>query len=117
MPGDAVGGRLAPAGRAVGVVHRRRAVKANSDEGAVSRGRRTLVVSSVIGWILFWIVCQACDIAPSIQCATIEVDAHQRRLATLPGDGDLRRAVGLDQLAQVRLEHLIAHAEALAGIQ
>ncbi len=44
--------------------------------------------------------------------------AHQRRLAALPRDRHLGHArVRLDQLAQVRLEQLVGHAEARARVE
>ena len=44
--------------------------------------------------------------------------AHERRLAALPGDSHLGRAgVGLDELPQVGLEQLIGHPEPAARIQ
>ncbi len=46
-----------------------------------------------------------------------ELDAHQRRLAALPGHGDLGRAVGLEQLAEVLLERGRGHAALLAGVE
>ncbi len=47
-----------------------------------------------------------------------EVEAHQRGLAPLPGDHHLGNArVGLDQLADVRLEQVVGHAEARPGVE
>ncbi|MNY35353.1 hypothetical protein D3C86_1697520 [compost metagenome] len=46
-----------------------------------------------------------------------ERQAHQGRLATLPGDGDVRRTLGLDDLLDVGLEQLVRHPEAVAGIE
>ena len=46
-----------------------------------------------------------------------EVDAHQRRFAALPGNGDLGSGVRFEQLADVGLEHLVAHPEPVAGVQ
>ena len=44
-----------------------------------------------------------------------EVQAHERGLAALPGDRDALREVGLEELADVLLEHAVLHAEALSG--
>ena len=46
-----------------------------------------------------------------------EVGAHERRLTALPGDGDVRHPLRLDELADVRLEQLVCHPEAAARIQ
>ena len=46
-----------------------------------------------------------------------EIDAHQRRLAPLPGNGDLGGGVRIEQLADVGLEHLVAHPEPVARVQ
>jgi hypothetical protein len=46
-----------------------------------------------------------------------ELEAHEGRLAALPGDRHLGRAVGLDELTDVALERLVAHAEASAGVE
>ena len=49
--------------------------------------------------------------------ATEEGESHQRRLAALPGDRDLGRVVGLDDLADIGLGNLVTHAETGAGIE
>ncbi len=50
--------------------------------------------------------------------ASEEVDPHHRRLAALPRDRDLgRTGVRLDQLAEVRLEQFVRHAEPAARVQ
>ena len=50
--------------------------------------------------------------------AAEELDAHQRRLAALPGDRHLGHArVRLDQLPDVRLEQLVGHAEPRARVE
>ena len=46
-----------------------------------------------------------------------ELEPHEHRLAALPGDLDLRRAVRLHELPDVALEKLIAHVRPRAGIQ
>src|SRR5690606_14152559 len=40
-----------------------------------------------------------------------EIHPHQRRLAPLPCEVNLRRVLTLDDLTNVRLQHLVAHAE------
>ena len=46
-----------------------------------------------------------------------EVEAHERRLATLPADDDVRARLRLEQLADVGLEQLVGHPEAAARIE
>ena len=46
-----------------------------------------------------------------------EVKAHQCRLAALPRDRHHRRGVGVDQLPDVALEHLVRHVETTAFVQ
>ena len=47
-----------------------------------------------------------------------ELHPHERGLAALPRDRDLRsRGVGLEELAHVALEQLIRHSKAIAGIE
>ena len=49
---------------------------------------------------------------------TEEVEAHQCRLASLPGDHHLGGpCVRLDQLPEIGLEQLVGHAEARARIE
>ena len=47
----------------------------------------------------------------------IEVQAHQGWLAPLPGDVHVVRLVRLDELADVLLQHVVAHAKLAAGIE
>jgi hypothetical protein len=49
--------------------------------------------------------------------APVEVQPHQRWLAALPGDVDAVRLVRLDELADVLLQHRLAHAELAAGVE
>ena len=49
--------------------------------------------------------------------AAEELEPHQRGLAALPGDLDLGRAVRLDELADVQLERLVAHARLRVRVQ
>src|SRR5262245_61571122 len=52
-----------------------------------------------------------------LDCAPKEVEPHQRRLTSLPGDRHLGdRVVSLDQLAQVRIEQIVRHAKARAWV-
>ena len=46
-----------------------------------------------------------------------ELHAHQHGLAALPGDVDLRRAVRLDELADVQVQRLVAHPRLGVGVQ
>ena len=59
------------------------------------------------------------EVAPrDLDGASEEVQSHQRRLAALPRDRHLRRArVGLDQLAQVRIQLLVGHPEAAVRVE
>ena len=49
--------------------------------------------------------------------ASEEVDTHQGRLASLPGDRDVRCLMGVDQLHDVALERLVRHPESVALVQ
>jgi hypothetical protein len=49
--------------------------------------------------------------------APVEVEPHQRRLATLPGDGDLGRVLRFDGLLDVRLHHFVRHPERAVWIE
>ena len=53
----------------------------------------------------------------SVHGAPVEVQPHQRWLAALPGDVDAVRLVRLDELADVLLQHRLAHAELAAGVE
>ena len=69
-------------------------------------------------WMVCWIVMPGRRVLLRVlDRAFEEVQPHQRRLAALPGDGDFRRAMRLDQLADVVLQLFIGHAKAAAGIQ
>ncbi len=46
-----------------------------------------------------------------------EIEPHQGRLASLPGDGHLRNLVGFEKLPDIGLVHLIGHPETTAGIK
>jgi len=46
-----------------------------------------------------------------------KVQAHQRRLAALPGDGCLRHLLGFEVLPDVGFQHLVGHAKRAAGVQ
>ncbi len=49
--------------------------------------------------------------------ASKKIQAHQHRLAALPGQGHLGKPVGLDEPADIGLLHLARHAEAAAGVE
>lgn len=49
--------------------------------------------------------------------APVEIQPHQRWFAALPGDVDTVGLVRLDELADVLLQHRLAHAEFAAGIK
>jgi hypothetical protein len=57
------------------------------------------------------------DTLGQLDSAAEEVETHQRGLATLPGDRHLIGLVSVEQLGDVRLEHLVAHPEPVAGVQ
>lgn len=46
-----------------------------------------------------------------------EVETHQGGFATLPGNRDLGRTLRFEQLADIGLEGLIAHAKAAVGVE
>ena len=50
-------------------------------------------------------------------CPPEEVEAHERRLSALPGDGHVRDPLRLDGLRDVGLHDLVGHAEVAARIE
>jgi hypothetical protein len=105
---------------AEGVVGLGGAVDAHADEEVVLAEELAPLVGEQRGVRLDGVLhhlAGAAVLLDECQGPTEEADPHQRRLAALPCDGDLGPAVGVEELADVRLEHVIAHAEAVAGIQ
>ena len=105
---------------AVGVVQLARAVDAEADEEAVL-GEEPRPVAVDLGAV-------GLDGVPhrhagrrvalaQLHGAAEELEPHQRGLAALPGDLDLGRAVRLDELADVELERLVAHARLRVRVQ
>jgi hypothetical protein len=46
-----------------------------------------------------------------------EIEPHESRFATLPRNGDTRRWMRLEHLANIAFEHLIGHPKIAAGIE
>ena len=49
--------------------------------------------------------------------APVEVEAHQGRLPPLPGYRHFVSAMGLDELPDIMLQHLVTHAKVTAGVE
>ena len=115
-----VEGALAAAVDAVGVVQLARAVDAQADQEVVLLEERAPVVveQQAVGLegVLHGLAGPAV-LLDQFDGAPEEVELHQRRLAALPGDGDLRRAVRLQQLADVGLERGLGHAVLVVRVQ
>ena len=47
----------------------------------------------------------------------VEVETGQRRLAPLPGDGDFRTRGCGEEIAEVRVQRLVGHPEAVARVE
>ena len=105
---------------AVRVVQRGRSVDADPDEELVLGEQLAPLVGEQravgLDGVLHGLVGPAVLLDEG-QGAAEEVDAHQRRLAALPRDRDLRAGLRLEQLADVGVEHLVGHAEPVARIQ
>ena len=106
---------------AICVVQRLRPVDRDADEHAVVlEERRPLLVDQRAVRLdrVARPLARAQVLVRELDRAAEELDAHQRRLAALPGDRHLRHGcMCLDQLSDVRLEQLIRHPEARAGVE
>ena len=106
---------------AVGVVQRPRTVDRDPDEDVVllEERRPLLVEEGAVGLDRVDGALAGPEVTVrQLDRTTEEVDAHEGRLAALPGDRHLRNArMRLDQLADVRLEQLVGHTEARARIE
>ena len=105
---------------AVHIVEFARPVDADADEKVVlfEEGRPLVVQQRAVG--LHGV--QETHARPPIfldhgHGAPEEIQPHQGWLAPLPGDVDAVRLVRLDELADVLLQHVVAHAELAAGIE
>jgi hypothetical protein len=114
----AVEGGLAPLRAAEGVVDVARPVERESHQEAVlgKEGAPPLVDQRAVGLERI-LDALAVGIAPlELQGAAVEVNAEQQRLAPVPAelhDGDI---VGLDVLADVAFEQLVAHHRLTAAV-
>ena len=104
----------------VGVVNFSRAVDAQADEKIIflEKGAHLVVELGAVG---LHGVLEAL-VGPSVFLGVLhrllkKLQAHQGRLAALPGDGDFRSLVTFEQLLEVSLQQLIRHAKAAAGIE
>ena len=105
---------------ALGIVDLRRAIHGEADQEAVLReeGRPGLVEERAVGLdgVLDDLAGPAVALH-ELQQAAEEVEAHERRLAALPGDGHVLRAVRLEQLADVLVQDPVLHAEGTARVE
>ena len=105
---------------ALGVVDVRRAVHGEADEEAVlgEEGRPGLVeerpvrLDGVLDDLAGPTVALTSSRRPRKKS-----QAHERGLATLPGDGHPLRAMRLEQLAHVLVQDAVVHAEGAAGVE
>ena len=97
----------------VGVVQLARSIHAQADEEVVLLEERAPVVvdQQAVGLecVLYGLPGLAV-LLDELDRAAKELELHQRGLATLPGHRDLRRAVRLEQLADVGLERGLRHS-------
>ena len=105
---------------AIGVVQRARSVDAQPDEIPVRlEERRPLIVQSRavglngVGECLVWSLVALGIVRRALE----EVEAHQCRLAALPGDVHLGPRLGFEQLADVGLEQLVRHPKAASRVE
>ena len=111
---------LAALVHAIGVVQLARAVHAQADEDLVllEEGAPGVVQLRAVGLDgvgdLLSRLLVPLDV---LDRALEEVEAHERRLATLPADDDFRSGLRLEQLTDVGLEELVGHPEPAAGIE
>ncbi len=115
-----VPGALRPPVDTVGVVQLLGAVDAEADEEVVlGEELAPLVVEQdAVGLerVLHHLVGPAV-LLDQLDRLAKELDAHQGRFATLPGDGDVRCPVRLEQLADVRLQRGGRHAALVVRVQ
>ena len=105
---------------AIGVVQLARAVDAQADEELVrlEEGAPLVVEQRAVGLDRVRRPAVRALVAFDVlDRALEEVEAHQRRLAALPGDDDLRPRLRLEQLADVGLEQLVRHPEPAARVE
>ncbi len=115
-----VEGALAAAVDAVGVVQLARAVDAQADQEVVLLEEHAPVVVEQQAVGLEGVLHRLAGLAvlvDQLDRAAEELELHQRRLAALPGHRDLRRAVRLEQLADVGLERGLGHAVLVVRVQ
>ena len=104
----------------VGVVTRARAVDAEADEEAVllEEGAPGVVDEEAVGLTgLLNPLAGLLVLFDERDGLLEELELHQGRLAALPGDRHLGRAVRLDELADVALERRLRHPVPVVGIE